>query len=340
MVNPDVSVFSRMKSKADYDREKEAFEINKAKALAALAPQPMSDAGKRAYDVRQGFIQPGQEQELPFTGNAFDSQVANELYRYNVARGLDPVTAKQDAINKVLGSKSHMVQDPVTGNFIAKPRSPVFDTSGQQPSPPPMPVMSPGEGQFVTVPTVSAAVLQPQAPSMRAIPQQQQPGSRGIVSGTAGSRQPTLYELADKTAGAVSAVKDMYGRVAGQFGLPVPAETTKARQTMEVEKNALLRALSNNPRFPVGEMERLEKEINISPSMFDSPQSLKARMESIGQSLTRRLADEQRAAQDLTLPVEARKAALEAANNIRNFVARLGVPSGQQNSFEGFSIVQ
>ena len=75
----------------------------------------------------------------------------------------------------------------------------------------------------------------------------------------------TLWDLAPLVAGAASAARTAASAISGQVGGPVAEETIEARQTFDVAKNSMIRALSINPRFPVGEIQRLEREINIAP---------------------------------------------------------------------------
>jgi len=94
------------------------------------------------------------------------------------------------------------------------------------------------------------------------------------------------------------------------------------RQTFAAVQNDLIRALSVNPRFPVAEMQRIEREIAISPGVFTDPVSMRERMVSVNDYLRGRLQNEDRAANDASLPVDTRRAALSAANSIRDFLAQ------------------
>ena len=103
-------------------------------------------------------------------------------------------------------------------------------------------------------------------------------------------------------------------------------ETIEARQTFDVAKNSMIRALSINPRFPVGEIQRLEREINIAPRILDSEPGLKARMRAIDRSLRLTQQQQMRAADDPSLSPEERSSARTNAENIANFLVRMGVP--------------
>jgi hypothetical protein len=141
-----------------------------------------------------------------------------------------------------------------------------------------------------------------------------------------------LYQLAQRplTTGLTPAALQYGQNVLGQFGANIiDPELTERRQTFSNTQGDLIRALSINPRYPVDEMKRIREEINIEPRAFTDPQSLLARMRSVGKSLRTRLADEERAGADPLLPVDDRRAALRAAEDIRNFLAKLGAPEDQ-----------
>jgi hypothetical protein len=145
-------------------------------------------------------------------------------------------------------------------------------------------------------------------------------------------QRPSLYSLAPGVTGMVPAGAMALQGVVGQSGMNVPftAGLAERRQLFSNAQNELIRALSINPRFPVAEMERIRREINISPGAFTDGRTLQERMRSIDTYLAGRLVNEDRAAQDASLPVETRRAAAQAANDIRNFTELLGVPRERQ----------
>lgn len=159
--------------------------------------------------------------------------------------------------------------------------------------------------------------------------QVQMPGQSSPVA-----PENTLYSLADRglIAGAIPAASELAGRVGGQVDLDIGAQTTEARQMVRNEAGNLIRALSINSRFPIGEMNRIREEVQIDPRLFDSESSLKARMRAVDTSLRRRLQNELRAMSDLSLPLKTRQDAASAANNIANFLAVLGVPQGGEET--------
>ena len=148
----DPNVFSRYKTKQDFDRESQEFEARKR---------------QQALQEQLGQIQLQQAQaqmnqpSVPFQGTSFDAQIANEAYRFNLGKGMDEATARQRAVDMVLGSKTDysQVTDPYTGqtSIVPRPRQGIFgqaqpQTQGQMPS--------------MATPTFSPAPM-PAAPSMQ-----------------------------------------------------------------------------------------------------------------------------------------------------------------------------
>ncbi len=136
----------------------------------------------------------------------------------------------------------------------------------------------------------------------------------------------TIWELSGQSTGIVSAAKAVGSIATGTVGLPVAKDTLYARQYVEGAQNDLIRSLSINPRFPVGEMERIKKEVNLSPTVFDNPPMMRQRILAINDYLNKRVENEDVAAKDPSLGVEARKNARTAAKDIRNFLTILGAP--------------
>ena len=161
-----------------------------------------------------------------------------------------------------------------------------------------------------------------------------EPTAPGVAPAAAGRQPPslpprTLWEMAPSVTGIAPAVQETVQGVTGQVGINAATEgLIRDRQTFATVKSDFIKALSANPRFPVAEMERIEREINITPGAFTDARSLRERMVSVNNDLRRRLQDQDRAATDTSLPIADRQAALSAANNIRNFLSILGVPEG------------
>jgi hypothetical protein len=142
----------------------------------------------------------------------------------------------------------------------------------------------------------------------------------------------SLYEIGQKVTGIgpslLAATQRVVGLGSQALGLdgkiPGSEEVIAGRQYIDASMQELVRSLSINPRFPVAEMERIRKEVNISPSTFMDPETLGSRMRGIDKSLRARLVSEERAAYNQSLPAQDRANALAAADNIRRFLNILG----------------
>jgi len=140
-----------------------------------------------------------------------------------------------------------------------------------------------------------------------------------------------LYGKAGETTGAVSAAKDLSTSTLGQlpgavgefFSFP---ETVKDRQVLTAASGALVRALSVNSRYPVGEMQRIRDEVGLNPSVLESKTGAQAKMEGIHSYLTTLKKSELAAAQDPALPADRRQDALEKLQAIDSFLGIMGVP--------------
>ena len=150
-------------------------------------------------------------------------------------------------------------------------------------------------------------------------------GDAGAQAGQAGRQ--TLWDIAGEVAGIASAATATGAGIFGQLpGVEFGGETVEKRQYMEAINRELIRALSINPRFPVAEMEAIKREIDIGPSMWDSEDSLRAKMRGVDRALRNRVANEEEVAGDPAVPAKTRRAARVAAEHIRQYLAVLGVP--------------
>ena len=139
----------------------------------------------------------------------------------------------------------------------------------------------------------------------------------------------TLWDITNNfRTGILPGAGALLQGVTGQVGIDVvPKGFIEDRQAFANASGALIRALAINARLPVSEMERITQELNVSPGFFTDTRSLRERMRSLDNHLNVRLSNEERAAQDRTLPKQERQFALTNANSIRNFLVQLGVPS-------------
>ena len=137
----------------------------------------------------------------------------------------------------------------------------------------------------------------------------------------------TLFNLARVATGPVSGATKKTAAVLSFFGVDTDEPATGAVQRFKTELQNLVRALSINPRFPVGEINRIIEEINIKPGFFKGTGVLEKQMISLDSSLQLRLQQAENDANDTTLPEETRQKAAASASSIRNFLPILGAPS-------------
>jgi hypothetical protein len=139
----------------------------------------------------------------------------------------------------------------------------------------------------------------------------------------------TLWGLAPNYAGIVPNVVAGATRVGGAF-IPGVGELGKdqqyAVQRADTEKGRFISALAVNPRFPVAEMQRIEREISIGAKFLDNAASVRTRMVAVDDYLAKEQIKEEKASTDKNLPVTEQNAARTAANDIRSFRQVLGVP--------------
>lgn len=308
-------IISGRKSTTDF--MKQADEEERIKRAQAMQEQMMPlqlEQAKLGLDktqlgmekLRHEMSQP----QTPFTGKGLESDMVRAAYQQNISNGMDPVMAEQSAYDQLLGTKvtGTMVTDPVTKNQSIQfmPRRPMFGT---------------GEGDPVAAHSQATAQRQAEI-GMNSM-------QRPELAQPAPQRDGTLYDQADLATGVLSGARELASRTFGQIpGVPIAEKTVSARNTMKMETQQLINSLRVNPRFSEGERASLKKDVEFDPSVFDSPRALQARMRSMDSVLRGRLENEQRTAQDSGIPSDARAAALNNVNIIRNFLNTLGTPQG------------
>lgn len=191
-----------------------------------------------------------------------------------------------------------------------------------------------GRSSIIDLSTAMRGLGEPEQLPPQAAPSQP-PGAVQQTQSMPEERQ-SLYSLADKTAGMTSGLRSLWNSTAAQIpGIPADEQTESARQTMGLASNELIRSLSINPRFPVGEIERLEKEVNISPASWDSTPALRARMRSLDTYLRNRHRDALTDASNASLPADIRKAQISNASAIESFLRVLDVPQSGSTQQQG-----
>ena len=127
--------------------------------------------------------------------------------------------------------------------------------------------------------------------------------------------------------GAIVGAKAAGQTVLGQIGTNiVNPGVIAARQKMTNVFAEMVRALALSPRMPVYEIQRIERELNISPSMLLDQTTMLERMYAISESLKTQLASDDVASQNPQLPLKTRTEAAASVERIKTFLKTLGVP--------------
>lgn len=133
----------------------------------------------------------------------------------------------------------------------------------------------------------------------------------------------TLWNQRPLVAGPIQYLKTLpVLRVFGQ----VDAKADEARTFFDSARRSLIKALAANPRYPVSEMQAIEKEIDIAPAFFDNPSSLGNRLIGIEDFLNQRLKAAEVDAVNPNFPVASRQAALDEIKELKNFNKVAGIP--------------
>jgi hypothetical protein len=136
-------------------------------------------------------------------------------------------------------------------------------------------------------------------------------------------RERTLWNQRGLVAGPISAIAATpIVRIFGQ----IDPKIDEARTFFDSARRSLIKALAANPRFPVSEMQAIEKEIDIAPAFFDNPDSLGSRLVGIEDFLNQRLKAAQKDANNPEYPVASQQAALDEIKELKNFLKVAGVP--------------
>jgi hypothetical protein len=245
--------------------------------------------------------------------SARETRINDMMSTYNV----DRATA-----SRIVDNVDSVVADPVSGtpqlvNRITGEARPVTAVGPSLAGPP-------AAAPTTAAPTTAAPAA---AGSGTAAPSAGPPNASTTAAPAAEQPRRTLWQMAPDVTGLVPALQETAQGVTGQVGVNVaPSGLVRDRQTFANAQGELIRSLSNNPQFPVREMERIRQEVSISPGAMTDERSLRERMRSVDTYLRERLENQQRAGQDTSLPVETRRAARKAAEDIRNFLSILGVP--------------
>jgi hypothetical protein len=147
-------------------------------------------------------------------------------------------------------------------------------------------------------------------------------------------KKKTLWDMVGKgprITGIVAGVQipgeEILGQIPGISGEIEAAPNQIENYTeLNAARSQLITALAINKRFPAAEIARVEKEVDIAPSIWLSTDGLLKRMKGVDNYLRSRLQNELAASVDMTLPSETRQNARTAAKDIKSFLDKLGVP--------------
>jgi hypothetical protein len=272
-----------------FQRGEKEFDL---KRQAAEQQQRIGDL--KIMAAQQALTAP-QEQKMPFAGTGFDQQVANEVYKFNLQRGMTPDQATQNAIDTVMMSKQRMTADPVTGSPVLVPGAAVFNREQPQRREP---------------------IQAPPADPLRAANE---------MFGLMSAEQP-LYGRLSEATGAVSGLQKGIGQVLGQAGIRYGADYTAASQALATEANSLVKALQQNPRYAEGERKQVREDVGILPSLLNSPEQARVKLEELDRTLRRYLSDEIQISRNESMPKERRQQAMMTSVDIARFLNAAGVP--------------
>lgn len=138
----------------------------------------------------------------------------------------------------------------------------------------------------------------------------------------------TLWDYSEHGTGLASALQSAVDVPLAMAGYTPHQATQQARQGLKTEQGRLRKALSVSPKFPVYEMQAIDREINLEPKVFDDPKLMRERMISLNRSLKLKVSQYKRMAEDRSLPEDERKALAVGAAHVQNFLDVLGVPEG------------
>lgn len=137
----------------------------------------------------------------------------------------------------------------------------------------------------------------------------------------------SLWDAAKYATGPFSALRAAWSLPGNYAGVFVPEKTEQAREQLKLATQRLVRALANNPRFAATELERIRKDLGISPSILIHPEAMRRRMVTTHQELTLWKAQMDRdAGPKSSLPPNQRAEAKSSAAEIGNFLTQLNVP--------------
>lgn len=143
------------------------------------------------------------------------------------------------------------------------------------------------------------------------------------------SRQPpeqTIWGLAGRATGPIPAIGETLSRTPLVGEVVRAPEMTQARQFIPLVQRDLIRVLQNNPKYAEGERKAIEAEININPTVFDTPNAFRDRLIAIDQALEVRERNAFETARSASVGRDERIQSMNVLNALVQFRQNLGVP--------------
>jgi hypothetical protein len=136
----------------------------------------------------------------------------------------------------------------------------------------------------------------------------------------------TLFGISDDISGVGPSVKALINKLGSStLGVGAFSETTTARQFASAVMQNLVKALVNNPRYAVGEMEVIRNEMaDIGPQFFGGGPETRDKMRGLNSVLTRNYRNALRDASNPNNDQELRQGARQSARDIKDFLDFMG----------------
>lgn len=136
----------------------------------------------------------------------------------------------------------------------------------------------------------------------------------------------TLWALSPEATGPRQTLEAAGSYGSALAGGPIAEKTIEARQIFSAAQQTLIRAFANNPRYPVGEMDRIREEMSVQPGAFKDVSVLRAQMRGLDQELQQKQQELEFYLKQPGVPKDQRDADNVTLREVKAFRSRLGVP--------------
>jgi hypothetical protein len=149
-------------------------------------------------------------------------------------------------------------------------------------------------------------------------------GAVPAVPTAATYKEPTLFAAAEKGTGIIPVTASFIAKFPF-MGDIAPGEQ-QATTFLSNSINQINRAISTNPRFAVAEQERIYKELDLSPALFDNPAAMRNRLIGLDDLMARLQKEAAQRGQDESLKAQDRADARLKVDDIRKIRDLVGLP--------------